>query len=151
MFILHNSELCVIIVGKVLFYENQEITMNHILSQKEIDALIEALNTVKNYDSLNQMSGDLLKNQVVLTQPEIDSLIESLNTAQKGVNIASVSEPGVKTVLSQEEIDSLVKALQTFKEYSEMFNLSEEITYDQTVLSQEEIDKLIERLMSSKK
>ena len=125
--------------------------MKNILSQKDIDALIEALNTVKNYDSLGQMSGDILKNQVVLTQAEIDSLIESLNSAQNGVNIASVTEPDVKTVLSQEEIDSLVTALQTFKEYSEMFNLSDEITYDQTVLSQEEIDKLIERLTASNK
>ena len=123
--------------------------MKQILSQKEIDALIEALNSFKNYDSLNQVSGDILKNQVVLTQPEIDSLIESLNNAQNGLNISSVSEPDVKTVLSQSEIDSLVKALQTFKEYSEMFNLSEEISYDQAVLSQDEIDKLIERLTAN--
>ena len=124
--------------------------MSQILSQKEIDALIEALNTFKNYDNTNQFSGDILKNQVVLTQAEIDSLIESLNNAQNGVNITAVTKPDVKPVLSQTEIDSLVKALQTFKEYSEMFNLSNEITYDQTVLSQEEIDKLIERLTANK-
>ncbi len=120
--------------------------MNHVLSQKEIDALIEALNTFKNYDNADLMQGDLLKNQVVLTQSEIDSLIESLNNAQQGVSISSISKPSVKPVLSQTEIDSLVKALQTFKEYSDMFDLSEEISFDQTVLSQEQIDRLIEKL-----
>ncbi len=125
--------------------------MNNVLSQKEIDALIEALNSFKKYDNSELMSGDLLKNQVVLTQSEIDKLIESLNQAQKAGGSISVAEPSVKPVLSQKEIDSLVKALQTFKEYSDMFNLSEEISFDQTVLSQAEIDKLIERLLGNNK
>ncbi|MCR4655893.1 MAG: hypothetical protein K5770_06655 [Lachnospiraceae bacterium] len=123
--------------------------MDHILSQKEIDALIEALNTFKNYDNEDLMQGDLLKNQVVLTQSEIDALIESLNNAQKGASISTISMPNVKPVLSQAEIDSLVKALQTFKEYSDMYDLSEEISFNQTVLSQEQIDRLIEKLLGN--
>ncbi len=127
---------------------NQGMTMERILSQKEIDTLIDALNTVKEYDQADQISGDILKNQVVLTQPEIDKLIESLNSSKEGTAGLHIAEPGVKTVLSQPEIDSLVKALLTLKDYTETLDFSKEIVDEQTVLSQEEIDRLIARLLN---
>lgn len=119
--------------------------MKRVLSQPEIDALIEALNTVKSYGCSEQASVDILKNQVVLSQAQIDELIESLTNSQNPV----VPEPDVRVVLTQPEIDTLVAALQTLKDYSQSMEFSEELVWDQRVLSQEEIDNLIARLVNN--
>ena len=119
--------------------------MKRVLTQKEIDALIEALNTVKSYGYSEQASEDILKNQVVLSQAQIDELIESLTGGGKD---AVLPEPDVRVVLTQPEIDTLVTALQTLKDYSKSQEFSEELVWDQRVLSQEEIDSLIARLVN---
>ena len=56
--------------------------MNKMLSQQEIDSIVEALVALKDYADNNTISTDLLNGQVVLTQTEIDKLITSLNTVK---------------------------------------------------------------------
>ena len=120
------------------------------LSQEEIDALIEALNAVKNYGDNEAISNDILKSQVVLTQPEIDKLIESLRIAESNGNAPSSVNTDTKVVLTQPEINSLIDALHAIREYDDSKAVSDEIFNDQTVLSQAEIDKLIEVLTKMK-
>ena len=121
--------------------------MQRTLSQEEIDSLIEALNTIKNYGDSDVISEDILKNQVVLTQPEIDALISHL----QGVSSQTGAEPDFRVVLSQPEIDSLVEALNTIRKYDEDQDFTKEIANNQAILSQEEIDRLIQMLLHSKK
>ena len=121
--------------------------MQRTLSQEEIDSLIEALNTIKNYGDSDVISEDILKNQVVLTQPEIDALISHL----QGVSSQAGAEPDFRVVLSQPEIDSLVEALNTIRKYDEDQDFTKEIANNQAILSQEEIDRLIQMLLHSKK
>ena len=56
--------------------------MNKMLSQQEIDSIVEALVALNDYADNNTISTDLLNGQVVLTQTEIDKLITSLNTVK---------------------------------------------------------------------
>ena len=120
--------------------------MQRTLSQEEIDSLIEALNTIKNYGDSDVISEDILKNQVVLTQPEIDALISHL----QGVSSQAGAEPDFRVVLSQTEIDSLVEALHSIRDYDETRSFPIDIDTNQHVLSQSEIDRLIDVLMRSK-
>ncbi len=120
--------------------------MNKMLSQKEIDSLVEALMSLKDYADDNSISTDILNGQVVLTQPEIDKLINSLNT----VKDMPVNKPGVNVSLTQPEIDSLIDALNSIKEYGQLDELDVEMLNNQSVLSQSEIDELIKKLLSFK-
>ena len=120
--------------------------MNRLLNQAEIDTLVEALNTLKNYGDEPSISTDLLRAQVVLTQGQIDHLIESLET----VKDSNLLRPDVNVALSQPEIDSLIDALNTIKEYDDLSGLTHEMDNNQAVLSQKEIDVIIEKLLSMK-
>ncbi|MCR4617952.1 MAG: hypothetical protein K5669_07175 [Lachnospiraceae bacterium] len=120
--------------------------MGKMLSQTEIDSIVEALNVLRDYADDNSISADLLHNQVILTQSEIDSLITTLNT----VKDLPLLKPNVNVSLSQPEIDSLIDALNSIKEYDTANDLNKEINDNQAVLSQNEIDILIEKLMSLK-
>ena len=123
--------------------------MHRALSQKEIDSLIEALNTFKKYGDDKAISADILNNQIVLTQPEIDHLLDSLQHA-KSDEVKSAGEPDFRVVLSQDEIDSLVEALNTIRDYDETKSFPIDIDTNQHVLSQDEIDRLIDVLKRSK-
>ena len=120
--------------------------MSKMLSQKEIDSLIDALNSFRNYSDEATISTDILGGQVVLTQSEIDSLIASLTTAKD----LPLGKPNVSVALSQPEIDSLVEALNSIKEYTQLDELSSDILNNQSVLSQEDIDALIRKLLAIK-
>lgn len=117
------------------------------LSQNEIDVLIAALESLKDYADSDSISTDILNGQVVLTQGEIDKLIDSLNTAKS----IPLKKPGLNVSLSQPEIDSLIDALNSFKEYDQLEALDIDMTNNQSVLTQSEIDVLIDKLMSIKK
>ena len=121
--------------------------MNRLLDQREIDTLVEALHSLKNYGDEASISTDLLRAQVVLTQSQIDHLIESLKTAKD----SSELRPDVNVALSQPEIDSLIDALNTIKEYDDLSGLTHEIDSNQSILSQKEIDVIIDKLLSMKK
>ncbi len=122
--------------------------MSKRLSQSEVDALVDALNTLKTYaDDSNIVAEDILKNQVVLTQKEIDNLVNTLSNFQD----ASSIKTNVNVTLSQGEIDSLIDALNSIKEYDNSNALDTEIDTNQAVLSQLEIDKLLATLLSLKK
>ena len=120
--------------------------MDHLLSQEEIDSLVDALTALKEYSGDNAVTEDMLNNQVVLTQSEIDKLISSLSTV-KGLPIY---KPEMNVALSQEEIDALIDALNSYKEYGQLDELNMEILKNQTVMSQSEIDTLIDKLLSIK-
>ena len=120
--------------------------MGKTLSQAEIDSLVDALNSLKNYADDNSISADILNNQVVLTQSEIDKLLESLGTFKS----APVLKPNVNVALSQGEIDSLIDALSSYKEYGQFDALNVEMSTNQSVLTQSEIDVLIDKLLSIK-
>ena len=120
--------------------------MNKMLSQPEIDALIEALTSLKDYADSDSISTDILNGQVVLTQGEIDKLINSLNT----VKDMPLHKPGFSVALSQPEIDSLIDALSSYKEYGQFDALNVEMSTNQSVLTQSEIDVLIDKLLSIK-
>ncbi|MBR5361324.1 MAG: hypothetical protein IK123_10585 [Lachnospiraceae bacterium] len=120
--------------------------MNKMLSQQEIDSIVEALVALKDYADNNTISTDLLNGQVVLTQTEIDKLINSLNT----VKDLPMQKPGVNVSLSQSEIDSLIDALDSIREYGQLDALNVEMLSNQSVLSQNEIDVLIGKLLSFK-
>lgn len=120
--------------------------MNKMLSQQEIDSLVEALMALKDYADDNSISTDILNGQVVLTQPEIDKLINSLNT----VKDLPINKPGVSVTLTQPEIDSLIDALNSIKEYGQLDELNVDMLNNQSVLSQTEIDELIKKLLSIK-
>ncbi|MBR6238375.1 MAG: hypothetical protein IKQ83_04950 [Lachnospiraceae bacterium] len=120
--------------------------MNKMLSQQEIDSIVEALVALKDYADNNTISTDLLNGQVVLTQTEIDKLITSLNT----VKDLPIQKPGVNVSLSQSEIDSLIDALDSIREYGQLDALNVEMLSNQSVLSQNEIDVLIGKLLSFK-
>ncbi len=125
--------------------------MQRSLSQEEIDSLIAALNSFKQYGDDDAISQDLLKNQIVLSQPEIDSLIDSLNIVRGTGEAHDLAEPDVRVVLSQTEIDSLVDALNAIREYDETKSFPIDIATNQNVLSQSEIDRLISILVKGKK
>ena len=117
------------------------------LSQAEIDTLVDALNTLKDYGQAPEIENDILYSQVVLSQSEIDRLINSLNGAKE------VADPVCKeanVALSQKEIDSLIDALNTVKQYDTNDTFSQEIARNQTVLSQDDIDRLIVTLTEMK-
>ncbi len=120
--------------------------MNRCLSQKEIDSLVDALNTLKLYADESEITADILNNQVVLTQKEIDQLIASLNTV-KGI---PTIKPNVNVVLSQPEIDSLIDALNSIREYDKSDALGAEMETNQAILTQEQIDRLIKKLLAMK-
>ncbi len=120
--------------------------MKRVLSQEEIDSLIDALMALKEYSDVDTITEDMLSNQVVLTQGEIDKLIESLNT----VKDLPLYKPSMNVVLSQEEIDALIDALNSYKEYGQLDELNMEILKNQSVMTQEEIDVLIEKLLNIK-
>ena len=122
--------------------------MQRTLSQEEIDSLIDALHTIRNYGDSDAISEDILQNQVVLTQPAIDSLILHLRGAKGSAE--DIAEPDVRVVLSQPEIDSLVEALNTIRKYDEDQDFTKEMTTNQAVLSQDEIDRLIDMLLQRK-
>ena len=52
--------------------------VNVALTQPEIDSLVEALNSIKEYAQLDELSSDMLNNQSVLSQSDIDKLIRKL-------------------------------------------------------------------------
>ncbi|MCR4896786.1 MAG: hypothetical protein K5891_08450 [Lachnospiraceae bacterium] len=120
--------------------------MHRILTQPEIDTLVDVLNTLKEYGNTDYVSDDILKSQIVLTQPEIDKLIDTLNNA----GLAPVSRSDHNVVLSQEEIDRLVSALNDLKEYDSLASFLADLDNTQAVLTQEEIDKLLAALLSIK-
>ena len=121
--------------------------MEKLLSQQEIDCLVDALRAIKGYSDDEEISEDVLNNQVVLSQGEIDKLIESLNNA-KGI---PAYKPKANAVLSQAEIDSLIDALNTYKEYGQLDELNADLISNQAIMSQEDIDVLIEKLLSIQK
>lgn len=120
--------------------------MNHLLSQDEIDSLVDALKALKDYSDDSSAAEDMLNNQVVLTQAEIDKLIHSLST----VKDLPLYKPEMNVALSQNEIDALIDALNSYKEYGQLDELNMEILKNQTVMSQSEIDSLIDKLLSFK-
>ena len=120
--------------------------MNNLLSQNEIDSLVDALKALKDYADDNTVTDDMLNNQVVLTQSEIDKLIYSLSS----VKDSPLYKPELNVALSQDEIDSLIDALNSFKEYGQLDELNTEILKNQSVMSQDEIDSLINKLISIK-
>ena len=121
--------------------------LQKILTQAEIDSIVDALNNLKDYGKDPEVSDDILANQVVLSQSEIDKLITSLNSA-KGLTEPIHREANV--TLTQKEIDSLIDALNTVKQYDTNDAFAQEIARNQTVLSQEDIDKLIATLTGMK-
>jgi len=125
----------------------EDNTMGKMLSQTEIDALIEALSSLKDYADTEAISTDILNGQVVLTQTEIDKLINSLNT----VKDMPLHKPGFSVALSQPEIDSLIDALNSIKEFGQIEDLNIDMANNQSVLTQAEIDALIGKLLSIKK
>ncbi|MCR5233298.1 MAG: hypothetical protein K6E53_05260 [Lachnospiraceae bacterium] len=118
--------------------------MDKLLSQEEVDSLVDALRAIKGYSDDEVISEDVLNSQVVLSQGEIDKLIESLNNA-KGL---PAYKPKANVVLSQDEIDSLIDALNTYKEYGQLDELNADLVNNQTIMSQEDIDVLISKLLS---
>ncbi len=120
--------------------------MNKMLSQNEIDSIIEALTSLKDYADGETISTDILNGQVVLTQGEIDKLINSLNT----VKDIPLHKPGFSVALSQTEIDSLIDALNSIKEYGQLDELDIDMSTNQSVLTQAEIDTLIDKLLTIK-
>ncbi len=114
--------------------------MSKKLSQAEIDKLVSLLTTFKDYDSSEELSEDLLKNQVILTQDEIDRLIETLNLKGPNVNISHADRT---VILSQKEIDKLVDALGIMKQYDTKEEFFADFDNNQSILTQEEIDRLI--------
>jgi len=123
------------------------MTMSRLLTQQEIDELVDALTALRSYTDESSITDDILNNQVVLTQAEIDRLIESLNT----VKDLPFHKPDVNVVLTQTEIDSLIDALNSIKEYGQLEDFKLDILNNQTVLSQDEIDALIQKLLSIKR
>ncbi len=117
------------------------------LTQAEIDSLVEALNSLKDYGKDPDVSEDILSNQVVLTQSEIDKLILSLNGAK---DVSGPVRRETNVALTQKEIDSLIDALNTVKQYDTNDSFTQEIARNQTVLTQEDIDKLILTLTGMK-
>lgn len=120
--------------------------MNHLLSQDEIDSLVDALKALKEYADDNTVTEDMLNNQVVLTQSEIDKLIDSLSSVKE----LPIYKPEMNVALSQDEIDALIDALNSYKEYGQLDELNMEILKNQSVMSQNEIDSLIDKLLSIK-
>jgi flagellar motor switch protein FliM len=120
--------------------------MNNLLSQNEIDSLVEALKALKDYADDSTVTADMLNNQVVLTQAEIDKLISSLSTVKN----MPAYKPEINVALSQNEIDALIDALNSYKEYGQLDELNMEILKNQSVMSQNEIDSLIEKLLTIK-
>ncbi len=120
--------------------------MQRVLSQKEIDNLVEALSTLKKYGNSRIIADDILNNQIVLTQSEIDSLITTLLGALGQDKDFAPSKPDLNVVLSQSEIDSLIEALNSIREFDENIDISQDLGHNQTVLTQSEIDKLIDKL-----
>ena len=118
--------------------------MEKLLSQEEIDSLVDALRAIKGYSDDEEISEDVLNSQVVLSQSEIDKLIESLNNA-KGL---PAYKPKATAVLSQDEIDSLIETLNTYKEYGQLDELNADLLSNQAIMSQEDIDVLIEKLLN---
>ena len=100
--------------------------MGKMLSQTEIDALIEALTSLKDYADGEAISTDILKDM-------------------------PISKPGFTVALSQPEIDSLIDALNSIKEYGQIEDLNIDMSNNQSVLTQAEIDMLIGKLLSIKK
>lgn len=120
--------------------------MNKMLSQNEIDSIIDALKSLKDYADGEAISTDILNGQVVLTQKEIDKLIDSLST----VKDLPIHKPGFSVALSQPEIDSLIEALNSFKECGQLDALNIDMSNNQSVLTQAEIDELIDKLLTIK-
>lgn len=120
--------------------------MNNLLSQNEIDSLVDALKALKDYSGDSTVTDDMLNNQVVLTQGDIDKLIQSLSS----VKDSPLYKPEINVALSQDDIDSLIDALNSFKEYGQLDDLNTEILKNQSVMSQDEIDSLIDKLISIK-
>ncbi|MCR5421697.1 MAG: hypothetical protein K6E98_11905 [Lachnospiraceae bacterium] len=118
--------------------------MEKILSQNEVDSLVDALRAIRGYSDDEIISEDVLNNQAVLSQSEIDKLIESLNSAKGGPTY----KPKANTVLSQSEIDALIDALNTYKEYGQLDELNQDLINNQAVMSQDDIDILISKLLS---
>ena len=122
--------------------------MSKMLTQDEIDILLNALNTLKTYADDDTISVELLHKQAVLTQFQIDELIDTL------VNVKEVPShkltPDVNVVLSQKEIDNLIDALNTVKDYENLEEFDTQIEDSQQILSQIDIDALIRNLMALK-
>ena len=57
--------------------------VNVTLSQGEIDSLIDALNSIKQYDSVDALDTEISTNQSVLSQLEIDKLLTTLLSLKK--------------------------------------------------------------------
>ena len=57
--------------------------VNVTLSQGEIDSLIDALNSIKQYDSVDALDTEISTNQSVLSQLEIDKLLATLLSLKK--------------------------------------------------------------------
>ena len=57
--------------------------VNVTLSQGEIDSLIDALNSIKEYDNSNALDTEIDTNQAVLSQLEIDKLLATLLSLKK--------------------------------------------------------------------
>ena len=57
--------------------------VNVTLSQGEIDSLIDALNSIKQYDSVDALDTEISTNQSVLSQIEIDKLLTTLLSLKK--------------------------------------------------------------------
>lgn len=120
--------------------------MHNLLSQSEIDSLVDALKALKDYSDDNAATDDMLNNQIVLTQAEIDRLIHSLSTVKE----LPAYKPEINVALSQNEIDSLIDALNSYREYGQLDELNMEILKNQSIMSQNEIDSLIDKLLSIK-
>ena len=118
--------------------------MEKVLSQAEVDSLVDALRAIKGYSDDEVISEDVLNSQVVLSQSEIDKLIESLNNA-KGL---PAYKPKANAILSQAEIDSLIDALNTYREYGQLDELNADLVSNQAIMSQEDIDILIDKLLA---
>ena len=121
-----------------------------VLSQAEIDSLVEALNNLKDYGHDPEVSDDILNSQVVLSQRQIDQLIKSLNDAKDATVTNTPMIDAGSGILSQSEIDSLIDALNAVRQYDSSGSFGQDISQNQTVLSQDEIDKLIRRLLDIK-
>ncbi|MBQ7678828.1 MAG: hypothetical protein IJT34_03155 [Butyrivibrio sp.] len=112
--------------------------MSRILSQKEIDALVEALHAVRNSGDTGQINDDRMNDQTVLSQSEIDALIETLRGSY-----AESSSTDMTGILSQGEIDHLIEALNVINNFDAADGAAGDLFSGQTVLSQDEIDHLI--------
>ena len=70
----------------IVYFTKEPVIMEKLLSQEEIDSLVDALRAIKGYSDDEEISEDVLNSQVVLSQSEIDKLIESLNNGKKEID-----------------------------------------------------------------